>query len=413
MKSTSHRYSIQVLSSKLNEIREVVEGRIRSAIIDMIYALFEEELSELCGTRYVRDRHKAYYRAGSDRGSVLAQGQRLRVRKPRVKELGGSEIKLKSYSSLQSYDIICDKVLSYAMSGVSSRNYNRLLDDIVGGTGLSKSTVSRAFNKSSRKSLESLNGRDLSRYKFSCIMIDGVVFGSRTVVVSLGITVEGKKLVLGLREGYTENWEVCKDLLESLIARGFSEEKPYLFIIDGSKSLRKAIDRVFGERAAVQRCIHHKERNILSYLPQERHLEFKRRWKMLHSFNDYSSSEGEYTSLVSWLSRINHAALTSLKEAEKETLTVIKLKVSSLLRRTLSSTNPIESAFSIVRDKVRRVKNWRSSPDQVMRWAAVSLTEAEKKFRAIKGYKDLNILEENLKLLTDNKNSLKQISSSA
>lgn len=244
-------------------------------------------------------------------------------------------------------------------------------------------------------------------------MIDGVVFGSRTVVVSLGITVEGKKLVLGLREGHTENWEVCKDLLESLIERGLCESKPYLFVIDGSKSLRKAIDRVFGGRAAVQRCIHHKERNILSYLPQAHHLEFKRRWKMLHSFNDYSSSQREYNNLLSWLSKMNYAALTSLKEAGMETLTVIKLKISPLLRRTLSSTNPIESAFSIVRDKVSRVKNWKSSSDQVMRWTAVSLIEAEKRFRAIKGYKDLNTLEENLKLLTDNKNSLKQISSSA
>ncbi len=144
MKNTKNRYSIQVLSSKLNQIREVIEGRIRSAIIDMIYALFEEELLALCGKRHVRGINKRYYRAGSDRWSVLAQGQRLQVRKPRVKEMGGSGIKLKSYSALQSYDIICDRVLSYAIRGVSSRNYSELLDDIVGGTGLSKSTVSRA-----------------------------------------------------------------------------------------------------------------------------------------------------------------------------------------------------------------------------------------------------------------------------
>ena len=158
----------------------------------------------------------------------------------------------------------------------------------------------------------------------------------------------------------------------------------FVLYFDEKYQIRKAIDRVFSERASIQRCIHHKERNVLSYLPQERHLEFKRRWKMLHGFNDYSSSQREYNNLLSWLSRINHTALTSLKKAEMETLTVIKLKVSSLLRRTLSSRNPIESAFSIVRDKVSRVKNWRSSSDQVMRWAAVSLVEAEKKFRAIK-----------------------------
>ena len=413
MKSTKNGYSIQVLSSESNEIREIIEHRMRSMVINMVHDFFEDELLSLCGKRHGRDRDTRYYRAGSDLGSVLAQGQRLQVRKPRVKEKGGSDIKLRSYSVLQKYDILCDKVLSHAMRGVSCRNYNELLDDIVGGTGLSKSTVSRVFNKSSRKFLESLNGRDLSKDKFSSIMIDGVVFGSRTVVVALGITVEGKKLVLGLREGHTENWEVCKDLLESLIARGLRSDKPYLFVIDGSRSLRTAINRVFGKRAVVQRCIHHKERNVLSYLPQERHLEFKRRWKMLHGFNDYDSAQREYNKLLSWLSRINYAALASLKEAKEETLTVIKLKVSPLLRRTLSSTNPIESAFSIVRDKVSRVKNWRSSPDQVMRWAAASLVEAEKKFRAIKGYKDLNTMEENLKLLTNNRNRRSKTSSSA
>ena len=413
MKSTKNGYSIQVLSSESNEIREIIEHRMRSMVINMVHDFFEDELLSLCGKRHGRDRDTRYYRAGSDLGSVLAQGQRLQVRKPRVKEKGGSDIKLRSYSVLQKYDILCDKVLSHAMRGVSCRNYNELLDDIVGGTGLSKSTVSRVFNKSSRKFLESLNGRDLSKDKFSSIMIDGVVFGSRTVVVALGITVEGKKLVLGLREGHTENWEVCKDLLESLIARGLRSDKPYLFVIDGSRSLRTAINRVFGKRAVVQRCIHHKERNVLSYLPQERHLEFKRRWKMLHGFNDYDSAQREYNKLLSWLSRINYAALASLKEAKEETLTVIKLKVSPLLRRTLSSTNPIESAFSIVRDKVSRVKNWRSSPDQVMRWAAASLVEAEKKFRAIKGYKDLNTMEENLNLLTNNRNRRSKTSSSA
>ena len=157
MRNTKNRYSIQVLPSESNEIREIVEDCIRSSIINMIYNLFEEELSALCGKRHARGRDKRYYRAGSDRGSVLAQGQRLRVRKPRVKEKGGSDVKLKSYSSLQSYDMICDKVLNYAMKGVSSRNYKELLDNVVGGTGLSKSTVSKAFNKSSRKSLESLN----------------------------------------------------------------------------------------------------------------------------------------------------------------------------------------------------------------------------------------------------------------
>lgn len=403
MENTKDHHLFQVSSNTSEQVRQIVEGRIRSSILNLIYDLFEDELSQLCGERYARHRSAAYQRAGSDRGSVLAQGQKLQVRKPRVKK-SGHDVRLRTYSALQSYDMLCNRVLNHAMSGVSSRNYNNLLDEIAGGTGLSKSSVSRAFNKSSREALESMNHRDLSKYKFSAIMIDGVSFGLRMVIVALGVTDRGRKVILGLREGNTENWEICRDLLEALIDRGLDREKPYLFVIDGSKALRKGINKVFADRSAVQRCIHHKERNILSYLPLDRHTEFKRRWKKLHGFTDYVSSKLEYDGLSSWLKGINYAAFTSLEESEMETLTTIKLGVSLLLRRSLSSTNPIESAFSIVKDKVRRVRNWRSSPDQVLRWSAVTLLDAEKNFRTVKGFKELKQLEENLKeLVTDKK----------
>ena len=396
MKCNQNSHSFKVSGSTLSKIRQVVENEVRSSILCFIHDFFEYELLELCGERYGRNRDTSYHRAGSDRGSVLAGGQRLRVRKPRVKK-SGRDVRLKIYTALQHYDILSDRVLKHAMSGVSSRNYNHLLDDISGGTGFSRSSVSRVFNKSSKQALESMNNRDLSKYKFSAIMIDGVGFGSRMVIVALGITDAGKKVILGLRDGHTESWEVCRDLLEALIDRGLDKEKAYLFVIDGSKALRKGINRVFSGRSIVQRCIHHKERNILSHLPQSHHIEFKSRWKKLHGMPDEVSSKSEHESLLSWLKRINHSAFTSLKEAEMETLTTIKLGVSLLLRRSLSSTNPIESVFSVVREKVRRVKNWRSSPDQVLRWSAVSLLEAEKHFKSIKGFKDLKQLEQNLK----------------
>lgn len=396
MKCTKNSHSFQVSANTLSEIRQVVEDKIKSSILCSVYGFFEAELLELCGERYGRHRDTLYHRAGSDKGSILAGGQRLQVRKPRVKK-SGYDVRLKVYSALQHYDILSDRVLKHAMSGVSSRNYNHLLDDISGGLRLSRSSVSRVFNKSSKQALESINNRDLSKYKFPAIMIDGVAFGSTMVIVALGITDEGKKVILGLRDGHTESWEVCRDLLKALIGRGLDKEKGYLFVIDGSKALRKGIDRVFSGRSVVQRCIQHKERNILSCLPPSRHIEFKSRWKKLHGMPDELSSKLEHESLLSWLKRVNHSAFTSLKEAEMETLTTIKLGVSLLLRRSLSSTNPIESVFSVVREKVRRVKNWGSSSDQVLRWSAVSLLEAEKHFKSIKGFKDLEQLEQNLK----------------
>ena len=395
MRNNKNNHSFQVLSENLEQIRHFLEEDIKISILKMIHALFEQELLDICGERYARHRDKSYQRAGSDPGSVLVRGQRVQVRKPRVKK-SGHDVRLKSYSALQSYDILADRVLSHVLSGVSSRNYAGLVDEISGGTGLSKSSVSRAFNKTSRKSLDLINSRDLSQHKFSAIMIDGIHFGERTVIVVLGITDQGEKIILGLREGNTENWEVCRDLLESLIDRGLDKEKSYLFVIDGSKALRKGIDRVFADRSVVQRCIHHKERNVLGYLPEARHTEFKRRWRKLHGFTEYFPSKTEYEALLRWLKKINHSAFTSLKEAEMETLTTIRLGVSLLLRRSLSSTNPIESAFSIVKQKVCRVKNWRTSPDQALRWSAVTLLDAEKRFRRVKGFKDIKHLEQNL-----------------
>ena len=390
------RLKIQVLKDTQEQIREVFVGRMRSSILDMVYQLFEDEVKNLCGPRYRRGRDTEYYRAGSDKGSILAQGQRVLVRKPRIKN-EGHDVRLNTYSALQSYDMVSDKILSHIMRGVSSRNYRGLLDDISGGTGLSKSAVSKAFVKASQGSLEGLNSRDLSFYNFSSLMIDGVSFGRRIVVVVLGITSKGEKLILGLREGDTENWELCRDLLESLIDRGLKNTKPYLFIIDGSRALKKAICKVFSHKAVIQRCIRHKERNILCYLPKERHSEFLRRWKKLHGLCHYGDARREHENLMKWLSDISYSAVESLKEAEMETLTTTRLQLPLLLRKTLSSTNPLESAFSIVKTKVGRIKNWRSSSDQVMRWGATALIETERHFRVIKGFKSLHLLEEGLR----------------
>jgi len=229
MKSTEHQQSFQIIKDKTSEIREVIEGRMRSAVLDMVYEFFEGELNELCGPRYGRDRGQNCVRAGSDQGSILARGQRVQVRKPRVKH-EGHDIELKTYSALQNYDMLCDRVLGHMMSGVSSRNYEPLLDEVAGGTGLKKSSVSKAFKKASQGVLDELNNRDLSKYNFSAIMIDGVGFGKRTVVAALGITNKGKKIILGLREGDTENWELCRDLFENLIGRGQNSDKAYLFV---------------------------------------------------------------------------------------------------------------------------------------------------------------------------------------
>jgi transposase-like protein len=385
------QYSFQIVEDPSAKIRELVESEMRGAMLKTIYSLFSQEVDQLCGGRFARKGEELCHRAGSDPGSVLASGQRIAVKKPRVKK-DGAEMELETTRALRDYDILNERIKSHMMAGVSTRDYDSLLEEMSGGLGLKKSAVSEAFVKSSKGALDQVNGRDLSAMDICSIMVDGICFGDRTVVAALGITAKGKKKILGLREGETENWELCRDLFENLVSRGLDPSKPYFFVIDGGKALKKAIRKIFGERNPVQRCVRHKERNILKYLPEARHIEFRRRWKLIHGMATYTDALEEYEKLEGWLSDINHAAAESLRESEMETLTAIRLGLPGLLRLTLLSTNPIESAFSLVQPKVSRVKNWRSGKDQVSRWAAAALLAAENKFHSIQGFKQLPLL---------------------
>ena len=387
------RFSI--VKDRVGEIRDLVNMQMQGAAILLMQNLFKEEVGRLCGPTFSRKMDGECHRGGSDPGSVKLQGQRITVSKPRVKS-DGKEVHLESYEAFQDFDLLCDKVMKYMISGVSTRNYDPLLDQITKSTGLKKSSVSKAFVQGSQEALDEINGRDLSPFSFFSIMIDGVEFGGRMVIVAMGITDRGKKLILGLRVGNTENSEVVKDLLQNLIDRGLSKDGQYLFILDGSKALKKGVRAMFGDDCLIQRCIRHKERNICEYLPKQYHQEFRRRWKLVHGSNNFETARNELATLEHWLGQINHEALRSLEEAEGETLTVIKLKAGRELRKSLLSTNPIESVMDGIKTKTRRVKNWKSGGDQIQRWVAASLLEIEKKLRAVRGSDTIKIVIMNM-----------------
>ena len=383
-----YQSSFHVIQDTQSQIREFVAQEMRGAALALVHGLFFEEIEGLCGPRFSRKGEQGFHRGGSDPGSVILEGQRVAVKKPRAKQ-HGEDVPLATYQALQGFDLLQERVRKQLMAGVSTRDYEGLLDEVSGGLGLKKSSVSKAFVRGSKQRLEALNGRDLSGYELAALMIDGIEYGGSCVVVALGITAEGKKLVLGLRRGDTENWEVCKDLLQALIERGLKHDHPFLLVLDGSKALRKATRKVFGEHFPVQRCVRHKERNVMSYLPPSQHAEFRRRFKLAHSMAKLSDAKLELERLAHWLGERNLEAAASLAEAEGETLTVIALGASAALRRTLSSTNPIESMFARVRSRTRRVRRWRRNTDQIERWAGTCLLEAESKFRAIRGASEL------------------------
>lgn len=386
-----HQTSFLAVSGAYAQAKELVRAELKRATLELVSELYLQEVEEICGKPFSRKGEDGFYRGGSDPSTVLVNGQRIVVKKPRVKS-AGREVELHTHRALREHDMLSERITNHMLKGVSSRNYDRLLEELEGGLGLKKSAVSKAFVKGSKQILDDINGRLLADHDWLALMIDGIEFSGRHVIVALGITTKGKKLILGLREGDTEDGEIVKDLLQNLIDRQFNREQAFLVVIDGSKALRKGVRRVFGDLCPVQRCVRHKERNALKYLPWRHHGEFRRKWKLIHGMANYIDAKREYDALIHWLSRINLEAQKSVEEAEEETLTVVKLGAPAKLRSTLLSTNPIESAFNGVRTATKRIKHWRRGNDQVARWAAATLADVAKRFKLIPGHKEIPLL---------------------
>lgn len=230
--------------------------------------------------------------------------------------------------------------------------------------------------------------RSLADLRLAVMMLDGIELHGHTNVVALGITTEGDKLALGLWEGSTENAAVASALLSDLVDRGLDVQQGLLFVIDGSKALRKAIGQVFGRRVPVQRCVRHKERNVLDHLPERDREPVKARLRRAWAEEDHDRALEQLTRLARELERPHPGAAASLREGLEETLTVTRLGVSGKLKRTLQSTNPIESMIDTVRVIQRNVKHW-SSGEMCLRWTAAGMLEAETRFRKVPGYRGL------------------------
>lgn len=378
-----------VLSS--NDVQDILIGRMKSAAMKMATHLFEEEVTRLCGPSFSHKGSHQFHRAGSDRGSIVLQGAKYPVKKPRMRDhKENAEVGLSTYAAISHQDLLDEKMLKNMIEGVSSRRYENVIEDYADRFSVSKSSVSRAFVRSSAKDLDQINGSDLSKEHFIALMMDGIEFAGYAVVCALGITEDGRKVVCGLREGSTENAALCTDLLQAIIERGFS---PYceklLVVLDGSKALRKAVKSVFGDRAIIQRCYLHKLRNICDYLPDIHHPEARRRMRQMMAATSHDVAIGELKKFVAWLSDVCADAAHSLEEAGEDILTLHKLSVSGNLRKSLASTNLIESLFSVIRDRSHRVKNWKSSPTIRLRWIASAATTHKKRMRKVRGYREI------------------------
>ena len=327
---------------------------------------------------------------GTQAGSIYLKERKLKVSKPRLRKKGigaAGEVPVPAYGAMQNRNGTSSRMLEILLEGVSTRRYQGVIPKMADTVGVSKSSVSRAMIQASEAEVEKLLHRRFDEVDLLIIYVDGMHFGEQCVIGAVGVDAQGNKHVLGIQEGATENAAAAKDLLESLVERGVKPGRRRLFVIDGSKALRTAINAVFGSSGLVQRCRQHKLRNVIERLPKDQQEQTKSlmraAWKL-----DAKAGMAKLEKLAQWLEREHPDAADSLREGMEECFTINRLDVPPSLHRCLASTNLIENPHSGVRRRTRRVCRWRDKP-MAKRWAAAALLATEKNFRRVMGHKDL------------------------
>lgn len=375
----------------LLDVAGAIEQTASQAGLLMMKALIDEEVEQIAGQRYTHQAERQATRWGQDEGHVIFAGRKVALPRPRVRSVEGREIPLARYQAFAHPQRMEEAVSQRILRRVSTRDYAGVLDEVCDGYGIQKSSVSRHWKAASSQQLQQILERPLGELDLCVLFLDGKEFHDFTLIVAMGVDHQGCKHVLGLWSGATENAVVCGALLDNLIARGLSVDKPYLFVLDGAKALKKAVVSRFGSKALIQRCRVHKKRNIQKYLPKKYHGMLSMKLRMAWGMTEYDKAYQELRKVHDWLASINQAAAESLEEGMEETLTINRLGLPPQLRRLFASTNIIESCFSRAGDLCRGVKHWRDG-NMAERWAATVLLETQTRFRRIQAYNQLPLL---------------------
>ena len=372
-------------------LQQGVGHLLREAGLALMSLVMEEEVRHLAGERHQQHEGRRAHRWGQEDGYCVIDGQKVPIERTRLRTKDKREQRLGSYELFQRNGPLQQGVWDKMMRGLSTRNYGAVVKEFSTAYGIKKSAVSENFIEASREKVKQLMERPLGELRLCAVLIDGTPFKDRQMVVALGIGCDGRKTVLGLREGATENAAVVTALLSDLVERGLDFSTPRLYVLDGGKALHTAVRRHAGEAAFIQRCQVHKKRNVVDHLPDEHKADVKRKLQNAYAMVDYVDAKRALERLHHELMHLNPSAARSLEEGLEETLTVHKLRVPDQLRRTLSCTNIIESAFSIVETVCRNVKRWREG-DQIERWVGSGLLVAEQQFRKVIGYRQIPLL---------------------
>lgn len=385
--STSQR----LLPRAVVDTRFALRDFLLAAGLKELRAVLEEDRTLLCGAKGRFQDERVAYRHGHDEGVLVLGGRKVRVPKPRARSVDGCELELPHWRHFGQEDPLDERAQRQILLGVSTRGYADSLEALpieLPENGTRRSSVSRRFVARTARAVEAFLGRPLGGGDFPVLQIDGLVLEEHLLLTAQGIDTTGCKQVLGVTEGSSESEEVAKSLLRNLIERGLVVERARLFVIDGGKGVRKAIRSVFGAWALIQRCQVHKMRNVLEHLPERQKAWVRAAVRRAWSATTVGRAREQLRTLATQLRADHPGASASIEEGLDETLTVIALGVVGSLHQTLRSTNPIENMQGTIRRITRNVKRWRDG-SMVLRWVVSALMEAEKKFRRVKGYRDM------------------------
>ena len=393
------------MAETLGWLRKGVGELIRQAGLQMMELMMEEEVRALVGERSQPQPGRTANRWGTEKGYCVVMGQKVPIERPRVRNMEDREVRLGTYEMFHRGEPLTETVWEKLMLGLSTRKYGQAVREFTEAYGLEKSAISEHFIEASRTKLKEMLERKLDKLKLCALLIDATPFAGQQMVAVLGISQDGRKTILGIRQGATENATVVGELLGDLANRGLDFSEPRLYLLDGGKALSSAVKKYAGESAAIQRCQVHKRRNVLDHLTDEQKPLVAKKLNAAYGMEDHAAAKLALTQLHRELMDLNPSSARSLEEGLEETLTVHRLHIPFQLRKSLASTNIIESAFSIVERVCSNVKRWHGG-DQRERWVGSGLLVAEKQFRRIQGCKQIPLLLRELEAMHPSKSEV-------
>ena len=373
------------LIQSANEVVETVIHEIGVRTLETILVLSAEQVA---GPRQPGKARGEVRHYGSQPGRIRLADRKVKLKRPRLRHKTKGEVAVPAYEALRQERGLAQHLLGALLRGLSTREYREVLPQMAQTVGVSRSAISREAIEASQEQLKQLQERRWDQVEILVIYIDGQCFGSHHLIGVVGVDTEGRKHIMAIEPGATENAAAVKRALSRLRDQGLPMDRKYLFVIDGAKALRSAIEEMFGAEQPVQRCRNHKMRNVLEELPGEQQSQARNLMRAAWKVKSAQEGEKRLEQLARFLERDYDSAARSLREGIAEMFTLQRLQIPDSLHKCLASTNLIESPQSGVRHRTRNVSRWRDAA-MVERWMASAWLLTERHFRRLDGYRDL------------------------